>query len=220
MAYLLHADLRGTGRLTQRIRVTTSRLMRRPLSSLPSNKGEGAQGSWKTGHRCGVLVAEEREGASFSSLSHRLRDSPPLPPCLCSWTSSKWNFLSRLLAARRPLLVCVEPGKQVLLRQQCWGWGGGGVAASTEDGMLGLGADRGHGGPGPRREGLLLPRLPPHTLRGLTGNHLKAREQRNFSPSLGKPPASLAQAGFLLQHSGHRSSLVVLLLSFPSVLPS
>lgn len=70
-----------------------------------------------------VLVAEEREGSSFSSLSHKLRDSPPLLPCLCSWASSKWNFPSRLPAARRPLLVCVERGRQVLLRQQCWGGG-------------------------------------------------------------------------------------------------
>ena len=51
------------------------------------------------------------------------------------------------------------------------------VAARTEDHMLGpckgLGADRGHGGPGPWREGLLLPRLLSYTLRGLTGSHLK-----------------------------------------------
>lgn len=54
---------------------------------------------------------------------------------------------------------------------------GGAVVASTEDRMLGLceglGADRGRGGPGPWREGLLLPRLLSHTLRGLTGSHLK-----------------------------------------------
>ena len=57
--------------------------------------------------------------------------------------------------------MCVEWGKQVLLRQQCWGWGGWGVAASTEDGMLGpcegLGADRGHGGPGPRGRACYYP---------------------------------------------------------------
>lgn len=55
--------------------------------------------------------------------------------------------------------------------------GAGVVAASTEDRMLGpckgLGSDRGHGSPGPWREGLLLPRLLSQTLRGLTGSHLK-----------------------------------------------
>ena len=52
--------------------------MRGPLFSPPSNKGEGEQGSWKTGHVCGVQV-EECDGTSFSQLSHRLRDSPLLP---------------------------------------------------------------------------------------------------------------------------------------------
>lgn len=59
MAYLLQVDPRGTGRLTQRIRVTTSRLMRGPLFSPPSNKGEGEQGSRKTGHRRGMQVHGE-----------------------------------------------------------------------------------------------------------------------------------------------------------------
>ena len=147
-------------------KVTSSRLMREPLPSPP----------WAAGRQDADLVCgsmEERDSTSFSSLCHRLRDYPTTLLSLCSWTSSKWNFLNRLSAGRKPLLV--------------WGWGLGGrggeqVLGNNAGGALktvacwghvrGWGMDRGHSGPGPWRDSLLFPRLTSHTPVSVTGSFI------------------------------------------------